>query len=133
MRPAWTWIIIDEMNRILLLKRSNYTKAFPHHWTMPGGRWESWENPEEIVVREVEEETWLHFTPTKLFHVSENKNGDETVKAHRFIWTWNWKINIQEEEADWYAWYTCEETKSLKIAFDYAEVIEKLYNDWLIK
>jgi hypothetical protein len=38
MRPAGTGIIIDDMNRILLLKRSNYTKAFPHHWTMPGGR-----------------------------------------------------------------------------------------------
>lgn len=133
MRPAWTGIIIDATSRILLLKRSNYTKAFPYHWTMPGGRWEADENPEEIVVREVLEETGLAFTPEKLYHTSEQKNTNEIVKAHRFIWTWTGNISIQEEEADWYAWYTYEETKSLQIAFDYAEVIEQLYTDWLIK
>jgi ADP-ribose pyrophosphatase YjhB (NUDIX family) len=100
---------------------------------MPSGRWEAWENPEEIVTREVEEETWLIFTPTKLIHTSQQTNWDEEVKAHRFIWTWTGKINIQEEEADWYAWYSYQETKSLKLAFDYADVIEILYNDWLIK
>jgi ADP-ribose pyrophosphatase YjhB (NUDIX family) len=121
------------MNRILLLKRSNYTKAFPHHWTMPGGRWEAWENPEEIVVREVLEETSLSFNPDKLYFESEQENSWEMTHSHRFLWTWNGKIDIQEEEADWYAWYTYEETKNLKIAFDYSEVIEKLYNDWLIK
>lgn len=133
MRPAGTGIIIDDMQRILLLKRSNYTTAFPHHWTMPSGRWEAGEKPEEIVVREIEEEVWLGFKPTKLFHVSDQVNGSETVKAHRFIGDWSWKISIQEEEADWYAWYSYEETKSLKIAFDYADVVELLYKEWLIK
>lgn len=133
MRPAWTWIIIDEYKRILLLKRSNYTRAFPHYWTMPGWRWEAWENPEDIVIREVQEETWLSFSPNKLYCTNETENSGEIVHAHRFLWSWKWKMNIQEEEADWYAWYTYEETKSLKIAFDYPNIIEKLYSDWLIK
>ena len=130
---AWTWIVIDDKYRVLLLKRNEYTDAFPHYWTMPAWRWEEWENWEEAAIREVEEETGLKFTPEKLYQKSEQENSWEIVHAHRYLWTWKWTIKVQVEEADWYAWYTYEETKHLKMAFDYAEVIEKLYNDWLIK
>lgn len=133
MRPAWTWILIDRYNRILMLKRSNYTKAFPHYWTIPGWRWEPWENPKEIVVREIKEETNLDFTPSSLYETSQQENSWELTHSHRFLWKYEWEIKIQEEEADWYAWYTYEETKNLKIAFDYTEIIEKLYKDWILK
>lgn len=132
MRPAGTWIIIDDNKRILLLKRSDYTSSFPYHWTMPWGRWEVWENPEEIVVREIKEETWLNFNPTRLYYDSKQENSWEMTHAHRFLWEWSWNIQIQEEEALWYAWYTYEEAITLKIAFDYADIIEKLHNDWLL-
>ncbi len=133
MRPAWTWILIDKYNRLLMLKRSNYTIAFPHYWTLPAGRWEAWENHKEIVVREVKEETGLDFIPTKLYHEAENENSWEMTHVHRFLWTYSGEIKIQEEEVDGYAWYTYEETKTLKIAFDYAEVIELLHKDGLLK
>ncbi len=132
MRLAASWIVIDKENRILLLKRSNYTKAFPHHWTMPWWRWETWENPEDIVKREVKEEAWLDFTPTRLIMDTIIENVWTPVHSHRYLWEWTWKVNIQDEEADWFAWYSYEETKNLKIAFDYKEVIEKLYNEWMI-
>ena len=128
MRLGWIWVIIDSEKRILLLKRSNYTKAFPLAWTLPWWRWKKWETPEEITIREVKEETWLDFIPKKLFHKSENMNSWE----NRFLWSFSWKIKIQEE-ADWYAWYTYEETKKLQIAFDYVDVLKKLYKEWLIK
>ncbi len=130
MEKASIWIIIDENKRILLIKRSNYTKNFPHYWTIPWWRWTDSETLEEIVIREVKEETGLNFKPIKLYNKSWEINFWE---ANRFLWTWEWKINIQEEEADWYAWYTYEETKKLKIAFNYRETIEHLFRDWLIK
>ncbi len=136
MRLAATGLIMDSEKRILLLKRSNYTKAFPFAWTFPWWRWEEWETPEEIVIREVKEETWLDFAPIKVFENYETNHPWEknwSVHIYRFIGDFSWKIKIQEEEADWYAWYTYEETKKLKMAFDYVEVIERLYDEWLVE
>lgn len=133
MRLAASWILTDSKQRLLLLKRSDYSDLFAHHWIIPGWRWDPWETAEEIVVREVKEESGLDFVPTKLYHSFEQNNLSEHVQSHRYLWTWSGKVDICTKEADGYAWYTYEETKNLKIAFDYAEVIEKLYNDWLIK
>lgn len=132
MRLAATWIIIDDNKRILLLKRSDYTKAFPGYWTIPGGRWENGETIEQIVVREVQEETGLEFTPTKLYHECVQENSGEDTHSHRFLWNWTGKIQIQEEEADGYGWYTYEETKSLKTAFNYRLVLDNLHADGLL-
>jgi ADP-ribose pyrophosphatase YjhB (NUDIX family) len=132
MRNAASWIIIDKYKRILLTKRSNYTKAFPFYWTLPWWRWEPLENPKDIVIREIKEEVWLDFKPTKLYFSCIMENSWEDTKSHRFLWEWLWSIKIQMEEADWYAWYSYEEIKNLKIAFNYKEMIEMLYKDWLI-
>jgi len=106
---------------------------FPHHWTVPGGRWDPWETKEEVVIREVKEETGLDFIPTEVYweHISEH--SWEQLQSNRFLWTYSWEINIDSEEADGYAWYTYEETQSLKIAFTHWETIEKLYKDWILK
>ena len=132
MRLAWWWILIDSKNRILLLKRSDYTKAFPWYWTIPSWRWEEWENAKEITIREVFEETGLVFIPTELYSKAEVMNSWEEILSNRFLWTYSWSIKIQEVEADWYAWYFYEECKKLKLAFNYSELIEKLYKDWIL-
>lgn len=132
MRTAAWWIIIDKNKRILLIKRGSWVRMFPYYWWLPSGRWEDWETPEQTAVREVFEEVWLKFKPTKLFMESVLENSWVQVHAHRYLWNWSWKINIQEEECDGFAWYTYEETKDLKIAFDYREMIERLYEEGII-
>jgi len=133
MRLTWVWILIDESGRILLLKRSNYTKMFPYQWDIPGWRWELWENAEEIVTRELKEETQLDFSPTKLYEVVQVEHSGETLSVHKFLWTYAGKIDVQEEEVDGYAWYTYEETQKLEIAFTHPATIQQLYKDWLLK
>lgn len=128
---AW-WVIIDNEKRILLIKRSAYTNMFPHHWGIPAWRWEEWETPEQIVIREVFEEVWLIFEPIQLYLDWIWEHSWNPINYNRFLWNWSWKVNIQDKECDWYAWYTYEETKNLKIAFNYREMIEKLFNDWFI-
>lgn len=128
MRTWASWIIIKN-KKILLLKRGNYTKAFPWFWTFPWGRQENLESAEEIVVREVYEESWLLFTPEKLYQKSIVKNWNEDILSYRFIGSFIWDIVVQYEEADGYAWYTYEETKNLNIAFDYKEVLDMLRDD----
>jgi ADP-ribose pyrophosphatase YjhB (NUDIX family) len=131
MRIWAAWIIIKN-KRILLTKRSNYTKAFPMYWTFPGGRWNDWETPEEVVVREIKEEINLNFIPTKIFQSNIIDRSGEKISTNRFLWTFSWNIQIQEEEVDWFAWYTYEETLDLKIAFDYPEILKKLNEEWYL-
>lgn len=126
MRLAAGWIIIKE-KKILLIKRSNYTKSFPGFWTIPSGRQEGNESAEKLAIREVKEETWLDFEPVTLFHESVVENSWSNVLAKRFLWNFSWVIKIQEEEADWYAWYTYDEAMKLDLAFDYADVLKKLH------
>lgn len=131
MRIWAAWIIIKD-KRILLTKRSNYTKAFPMYWTFPGGRWEWNELPEKLVTREVKEEINLDFTPTKLFQSGIVENSWEPIKTHRFLWDFSWTVKIQEEEVDWFARYTYEETLDLKVAFDYPEILKQLNEEWYL-
>lgn len=132
MRLWGWWIIIDDNKRILLLKRSNYTQKYPWYWGIPWWRWKPWELPEEIAVREVKEESWLNFIPTKLYHNSIMKRKSWDVLWNRFIGTYSWQINVQIEEVDWYAWYTYEEALNLKLSFDYRELVKLLHSDWLL-
>lgn len=132
MRIWASGILIRDDKKILLLKRSNYTKAFPFYWWIPWGWWDEWETPEEVVIREVKEESWFDFLPTKLFHNAVIPNNGVNRNVHRFLWTYSWTIQIQEEEADGYGWYSYEETLSLKIAFDYSEILKNLHKEWYL-
>jgi len=58
--------IILKDKKILLIKRSNYTKVYPDFWACPGGRAEPNETAEQNVIREVKEEVNLDFTPTEI-------------------------------------------------------------------
>lgn len=129
MRITAGWLLIQN-KKILLLKRSNYTKAFPWFWIIPWWRWEKNETAEEIAIREVKEESGLNFIPTKLFQSSIIEHSSwNYVKTNRFLGTFSWKIDVQKEEVDWYAWYNYNEAMNLDLAFDYKKVIEKLYNE----
>lgn len=52
-------VIIDNKDRVLMLKRSNYTKEFSGEWDLPGGHLKPNESLEAGLSREVKEETSL--------------------------------------------------------------------------
>lgn len=99
---------------------------------MPGGRWDKWETPEQIVIREVKEETNLEFIPNKLFQSNLIERAWEKISTNRFLWSFSWIIQVQEEEVDWFAWYTYDETLNLKVAFDYPDILKKLNEEWYL-
>jgi len=117
--------IILQNNKILLLKRSNYTKNYPLHWGCPGGRAEPGETAEENVIREVKEECGLDFIPTKVLKTGVWKNRE----FYRFLGTWTGEISIQEEEVLDFEWYSYEGALLLDLSFDYREVIDLLRTD----
>jgi mutator protein MutT len=114
--------------KILLIKRSNYTKVFPEHWACPGGRADEGETPEQNVIREVKEEINLEFEPKELIKKGQYKDRE----LYRFYGTWSGEVQIQEEEvADW-NWFSYDDAIKLKLAFDYREVIEILHKKNLL-
>lgn len=55
--PCVGAVVFDESGRLLLIKRAN--PPAQGQWSLPGGRQEPDESPEDGVVREVREETGL--------------------------------------------------------------------------
>jgi mutator protein MutT len=120
--------IIIKDKKILLIKRTNYTKMFPEHWACPGGRANEGETPEQNVIREVKEETNLEFEPKELI----KKGQYQDRELFRFNGTWSGDIKIQEEEiADW-SWFSYNDAIKLELAFDYREVIDTLHEKKLL-
>jgi len=65
-------VIVDDKNRVLLLKRSNYTKKFSGQWDLPGGHLKSNESLSAGLEREVSEETGLTVSDFKLVEIDTN-------------------------------------------------------------
>ncbi len=122
MKIIWSWIIIID-KRILLIKRKFNKKQYPNYWAIPWWWTKNNENWEETTIREIKEEVWLDFIPTKLFV----QNNDKYCNYYRYIWTVSWKINIQAEECDWYWWFTFDETKNLLLSDNMIKLCEKLH------
>lgn len=120
--------IILKDKKILLVKRSDYTKAFQKCWACPGGRANEGETPEQAVVRELKEEINLDFKPKKLFAIGKWEDRD----LYRFLGDWSGEIKIQQEELTEYDWFSYEDAVKLDLAFDYREIIEKLRKENLI-
>lgn len=114
--------------KILLIKRSHYTKVYPGYWAFPGGRAEEHETPEQNVTREVKEEINVDFTPTLLL----KKDQYQDRELYRFYGSWKGEIKIQEEEVDDWNWFTYDQTNTLSLAFDYKEVLTILHEKDLL-
>jgi len=120
--------IILKNKKILLVKRSDYTKTFPKTWACPGGRGYEGETPEQTVVRELKEEVNIDFKPKRLFKVGKYEDRD----LFRFLGEWSGKIKIQKEEITEYDWFSYEKATNLNLGFDYKEIIYMLNKEHLI-
>tara|TARA_B100001564_G_scaffold168919_2_gene141925 strand:+ start:451 stop:864 length:414 start_codon:yes stop_codon:yes gene_type:complete len=65
-------IIVDEEGRVLMLKRSNYTKKYSGEWDLPGGHIYVGEEIQTGLKREVKEETDLDIKDFKFIEKNEN-------------------------------------------------------------
>ena len=65
-------VIVDDKNRVLFLKRSNYTEKFSGQWDLPGGHLKSNESLSAGLEREVSEETGLTVSDFKLVEIDTN-------------------------------------------------------------
>ena len=70
---------IVENGRLLILKRSDYTKQMPGIWELPGGRLELGEDPFLGLQREVKEETGLEIETIMPLSVRHFSRVDKQV------------------------------------------------------
>ncbi len=71
--PATCLVVVDNRNRVLLVKRSVEPKK--GFWCLPGGFMELSESPEKAALRELKEETGLSGRIEMLLGVSSNPSA----------------------------------------------------------
>jgi 8-oxo-dGTP diphosphatase len=82
--PATCLVVIDDQDRVLLVKRSVEPKL--GSWCLPGGFMELGETPEQGALRELEEETGLSGTIERLLGVVTNQSSQyDTVFMAGFL------------------------------------------------
>jgi ADP-ribose pyrophosphatase YjhB (NUDIX family) len=105
-------LIVDEQNRLLLMKRSD-----SGCWGPPGGAVELGEVVEMAARREVREETGLELNEMSLFGVFSGPelfyrypNGDEVynVTITYLVRDWYGEIRLNGEHTDW-RWFALED------------------------
>ena len=113
-------IMLDN-KKIFMIKRGPTAPAFPNHWACPGGICVAGETPEETARREVKEEAGLNFEAEELFFVSKLH-----LDLYHFIGSFNCQLIKDDREVAGCKWLSYDEAKSLPLAFDYIEIVERL-------
>ncbi len=65
-------VIIDDSNRVLMLKRSDYVDKYAGEWDLPGGHIKVGEELDTGMKREVKEETGLDISDTTFIEKLDN-------------------------------------------------------------
>ena len=124
-------VIVDNDNKILLLKRSSDPKLWqPSKWGLVGGVIEKGETPQQAVEREIKEETNLDINKfTKSFSIQRNPDSIEHIFACRYEGDPT-DIKLNEENTN-YGWYDVDEMKFLDIVphlIEYITMVFKKYD-----
>jgi mutator protein MutT len=120
-----TFIIIKDLNEILMQLRDNNSKRYPNMWCFPGGTIEPNENEIETVIREIKEEYELIIDEVdcKELMIHDLSYG---VSAKVFICVISNNQNpILHEGADM-KWVKLLEIKNMKLGFEQEKIIPRL-------
>lgn len=121
-------IIINSNNKILLLLRDDVPNIpFPNKWDIPGGRIEEGETPDIAVRREMKEELGVdNLNEMNLFKIYKSENLTD------FIFWKRLDLNTDEitlNEGQKIQYFSLDEIRKMKLAFNYNQVIEEFYKE----
>ena len=125
-------VIVNEDNKILLLKRSDYEDQWmPDKWALVGGGIEKGEDAETACKREIEEETGLVIKKfVESFTIQRHEDSEETIFAARFNGEPT-DIELDMKENVNYGWYDVSEMEFLDTVphlIEYITLVFKKYD-----
>ena len=111
-------VIVREDGRILLLKRADWEKVYPSHYTFPGGKIEGNDTITETLVKETKEECGLELNPGIIL-IKEKAIGrpdGSTSKSLSFLCTVTTADNVVIDQNDFtdYKWVNLDELQQLQ-------------------
>jgi len=117
-------IIKNDEDKILLTRRN--VEPFKDQWCLPGGHIDANEKALDAVIREAMEETGLEFEPEFVAYL------DEIVPEHDwhavvlvFAGKGTGELAAQEREVIDIGWFSLEEARSLRLAFEHNKILEE--------
>lgn len=123
-------VIVDNDNKILLLKRGEGAPWMPNKWSLVGGRIDKNETAQQAIEREILEETGLEIKKfTKSFTIERHADSIEHVFACRYDGEPT-DINLDDENSN-YGWYDVSEMEYLDIVphlIEYITLVFKKYD-----
>jgi mutator protein MutT len=123
-------VIVDEDNKILLLKRGSNPKMWqPNKWALVGGGIERGETSEKAIKREIKEEINLDIDKfIKSFTIQRNPDSIETIFACRYKGDPT-DIKLNDEHTN-YGWYDVDEMEYLDIVPNLLEYINLVFTKY---
>ena len=122
-------VIVNNDNKILLLKRGAKAPWMPNKWALVGGGLDKGETPQQAVEREIEEETGLELKKfTKSFSIERHADSIEHIFACRYDGDPT-DITLDDENSN-YGWYDVSEMEYLEIVphlIEYITLVFKKY------
>ena len=95
-------MILDNHDRLLILKRSMKSHWMPGKWGLPGGKVERGENAKGAAIRETKEETDLNLKVPDVIHIVKHSN-----KTVDFFYAKNYtgevRIDFEHDDFEWIA------------------------------
>lgn len=115
--------IVIRDKKILLIKRADKVYSEPGKWCPVNETIEIGEKPEVAIVRGVKEEIGVDFK-------IESRLEDHLFAGHQtfvFFGSIEGDINPNSDEVAEYGWFLYDDARKLVLAYNYLEVIEKIY------
>lgn len=119
-------VILDENDRVLLLKRSHDDDLFPGTWCTPGGHRQSDESPSESASRECEEECGIQAKP--IYALTHTFPGGHKTNFYFAKYPNNFHskdIHISDEHVA-YRWFHIEELDSINLSGSLIDPLTKV-------